>query len=918
MRHIKISTVFLCILISISVIGCKYKIKNTRLAVKGLTCDYQTTPLGIDNAAPYFGWKIGTDTVTDVSQTAYQILVATSPELLNPNTADVWNSKFIPSDQSVQILFKGKPLQSKQHYYWKVRLKTNHGLTPYSAINYFETAFLNERDWNGKWISAPSVWDFKAFVAERAKNKESMDHWDENAPMLRYEFTVKKEIAQARMYICGVGYYEAYLNGAKISDDHLNPAFTKYDKRVLYQTYDVTSSVKKENAIGILLGNGWYNMNSKDVWGFDKSPWRGKPRAIMQLELSYKDGSKEIIDTNEKWKAAQAPVTYNNIRVGMIYDARKEQEGWAKFGFNDSKWSEVSTISSPGGKLRSQAMESIKVFDTIKPKQIKKLGENNYLVDFGQNMAGWIRLKANGILSDTIKVRYGEIIDPSGHLDQSGIIRHMRESEVQTDRFIVSEKKNQIFETKFTFHGFQYVEITGYKNELTFDAIKALAATTSFETRGVFDCSDPTINKIQEMTLWSYKSNFYGYPMDCPQREKNGWTGDAQLVAETGLFNFHSSKGYEKYLNDMADEQKPDGNLSAIVPTSGWGYFWGNGPAWIGAYPIIAWQLYQFDGNTRVLKDHYEGMKKMTDFFSNKSENHILSIGLGDWAHINTKTPVPLTSTAYSYHFADIISKSAEILGNESDRLKYRLLADSIKSAFHTKFYNPNTGAYANGSQTAQSIALYFDLVPEKEKEKVVSQLLEAVHRADDHLDAGILGAKYLLHVLAKNGHADLAYKIITTKSYPGWGYLVEKGATTLWEHWKGKEAEGLSSLNHIMFGDVSNWFYQYLAGIRPDQNAPGFKHFYIEPKLTNTLEWAKADFESPYGKIKVDWKRQETVLVLNIHVPNNSSASLILPKGELVKSLPTIFDVSKESNEKKIFELKSGNYKITIDQKNN
>ena len=904
---------FFYFLISITLIGCSQQAEDSAISIEGLTCDYQMSPLGIDSPSPRFGWKIVSDSLTDIDQTAYQILVATSVALLEKNTPDVWDSELIASGQSIQIPFEGKSLQSTQRYYWKVRVKTKDIISTYSAINYFETALFNETDWQADWIAAPSVWDFKSFVMKRQVNQASNNQWDENAPMLRCDFTSKKEIDKARMYICGVGYYEAYLNGERISDDHLNPAFTKYDKRLLYQTYDVTSMVKKENAIGIMLGNGWYNMNSKAVWGFDKAPWRGKPRAIMQLEITYKDGSKAIVATNEKWKAAPAPVTYNNIRVGMIYDARLEQKGWASVGFNDASWSDVYLMPSPGGKLKSQTIEPIKVFEKIKPKSIQKLGTNNYLVDFGQNMAGWITLKANGTHSDTIKACYGEVLDSHGHLDQSGIIRHMREDEVQTDRFILADSKHQIFETKFTFHGFQYVEISGYKGNLTKNDITALAATSSFDKRGAFECSDPVINKLQEITLWSYKSNFFGYPMDCPQREKNGWTGDAQLAAETGLFNFHAAKGYEKYLNDMADEQKADGNLAAIIPTSQWGYFWGNGPAWIGAYPIIAWQLYQFDGNTRVLKEHYEGMKKMTDFFTGKSKDHILSIGLGDWASVDAKTPVPLTSTAYYYHFADIISKSAELLGKESDKLHYRKLADSIKTSFNSTFYKQQTGKYSNGSQTAQSIALYFNLVPTTEKEKVVKQMRTAVTQADTHLDAGILGAKYLLHALATNGYADVAYEIITTKTYPGWGYLVENNATTLWEHWKGADAEGLGSLNHIMFGDISNWFYQYIAGIRPDANAPGFKHFFIEPKLTDTLEWAKADFESPYGKIKVDWKRQNGLLVLNIVIPHNSKATLLLPKGEIVSTNKTILNSAKQTDEKMMFELTSGRYSLRV-----
>ncbi len=911
MKQILKYVIVLCIT-SIVIAGCNDKVEEN-ITVYGLTSDYQINPLGIDNTIPRFGWKIVSDDRYDVHQLAYQILVAGSKENINNNKGDLWNSGMITSSQSIQVPFEGKPLASKKRYYWKVRVKTNKGTSAYSDASYFETGLLEKEDWQAQWIAAPSVWEFRAFVNQRQNREAKPIYWEEDAPLLRYEFNCDTSISSARMYICGVGYYEAYLNGEKVGDHRLDPAFTRYDKRLLYVTYDVTSMLQKDNAVGLMLGNGWYNMNSKAVWGFDRAPWRGKPRALMQIEVQYEDGTQEIITTNKHWKAQKAPITYNNIRVGMTYDARLEKPGWNSSNYDDSKWYDVYVMPSPGGILKTQDIDPIRPFKTFNPISIKRLGNANFIVDFGQNMAGWATLKAKGRKGHLITLKYGEDLLPDGHLDQANVIAHMREDEVQVNRFILKGSGEESFENKFTYHGFQYVEVLDYPGELTSDDIKAIAVTTDFRKRGSFACSNELINKIQDCTLWAYRSNFHGYPTDCPHREKNGWTGDAQLLVETGLFNFHSIKGYEKFLDDMADEQRSDGNMAAIIPTSQWGYFWGNGPAWIGAYHIIAWNLYQFSGDTNILGRHYGGLKRMVDYFTSQAEGHILSIGLGDWAPADTQTPVSLTSTVYYYHFADIVSKSAALLGYEQDQKHYRDLADNIKTALNTEMYDAKSGKYSNGSQTAQSAPLYFGLVPDKEKEKVLSQLLEAVKAKDYHIDTGILGAKYVPHVLAQNGYADIAYRILTQTTYPSWGNWIERGATTLWEHWGGRDLKKGGSLNHIMYGDVSNWFYQYIAGIRPDYAAPGFKHFFIEPMLTDKMDWAKADFESEYGAISVDWKKQNDKLMLNVEVPVNTSATILLPQGRLKNPDLGIFRKVCTDQEKISIEVGSGNYSIEL-----
>ncbi len=849
------------------------------IELRNLKCDYQQPLIGIENKNPGLSWEIYCPDQRNIRQVAYQLLVASSPERLNEKDADIWNSGIVESDNSTQVLYDGKDLKSSTRYFWNVRIKAGKGeWTPYSNAAFFETGLLEQECWKAKWISAPSVWNWPGFVKKRQNGTEKGPWpWDNNAPMFRKEFHCSKQIKSARMYVSGVGYYEASLNGERVGDHRLDPAFTRYDKTVLYVCYDITSQLGKDNAVGIILGNGWYNMFSKAVWGFDHAPWRGKPRALMQIEVVYADSTKETIVTDDSWKVAPSPVTFNNIRQGMVHDARLEQKGWDKPGYDDVNWTNVFVVPSPGGELKSQMIEPVRPFSELKPVNITKSTNNHYLVDFGQNLAGWAKLSASGKRGDTIVLRYGELLK-DGMLDQSNVAKHMQVDMVQTDRFVLKGKGIESFETKFTYHGFQYIEVSGFSGQLKKEDITAVAASTDMKERGAFECSNPTLNQIQKNTLWSFRTNYYGYPTDCPHREKNGWTGDAQLAVETGLWNFHAHAAYTKYFEDMADEQRSDGNLAAIIPSSQWGYFWGNGPAWIGAYIIMPWQMYIYDGDLRVLEKHYTGMKKMLSWFTSNAENNILSIGLGDWAPFETKTPVPLTSTAYYYHFACILAKVAKLLDKQGDYQYFNLLSAQIKKAFNQSFYNSETGVYANGSQTAQSCAIYFQLVDANQQKKVVERLVESVEKTKYHIDAGILGAKYLPHALVQSGHSDLAYKLISNETFPGWGWWIKQGATTLWEDWDGTATKAHSSKNHIMFGDVSNWFYQYLAGIRPDTDHPGFKHFYVEPLVTDQLTWAKATFESVYGTICVAWKREDGKFKMELEVPCNTEATVTLP----------------------------------------
>lgn len=694
------------------------------------------------------------------------------------------------------------------------------------------------------------------------------------SPLFRKAFTAEKPVRRATVNISGLGYHELYLNGEKVCDRVLDPAFTRYDKRVLYSTYDVTGHIADgANALGVLLGNGWYNMHTRATWDFDRAPWRGQPRLIARLRMEYEDGSVEVVGSDATWKCAPGPVVFDSIRNGEHYDARAEQPGWDAPGFDDSAWAAAVPVDAPGGTLRAQQIPPARVTGTLKPVSVSEPLPGVFVYNMGQNFSGWVRLKLTAPAGTTVTIRYDERLTADGRVDQSNDI-YVYSGEFQTDRYTCKGGGEEVWEPRFVYHGFQYVQIEGFPGTPALNTIEGRAVNTDFEMPGSFECSLPLFNDIQRNTRWAYLSNFVGYPTDCPHREKNGWTGDAHLAAEQALYTWRSEAAYLKWLDDIKDEQPEQGDLPGIVPTSGWGY--GHGPSWDSAYVLIPWYLYVYRGDTQVLEDHYEGMKRLVDYLTTRAENGIVSYGLGDWAPAKTKTPAAVTSTGYYFVDATIVSKAAALLGKTEDAQKYAALAGEIREAFNDAFYKYDSGGYAEGSQTALACALYQGLAEEADVPRVVENLVAAVDAENGHLDCGILGTKYLLHALTDNGRADVAYTVATQTTYPSWGEWLAKGATTLWEHW-----DGSMSQNHIMYGDISAWFYRGLAGIAPDEEHPGFKRFTIHPHPVGELTWVRAEVPTNYGVIRSAWERNDSGLVLDIEVPVNTTAVVYVPCGD-------------------------------------
>ncbi|MDD4869615.1 MAG: glycoside hydrolase family 78 protein, partial [Kiritimatiellae bacterium] len=792
--------------------------------------------------------------------------------LLAKDTGDLWDSGKVQSDNSLYIEYAGIPLQSRQLCFWKVKTWSScndrsQGNSSESKPAMWSMGLLRQSDppsltssgaagWSAKWIGSPNSAEF------------------EPAPLLRKTFSINRKIKRATAYISGLGYYELTLNGEKVGDHVLDPKFTRYDRRVLYVTYDVTRQLKKgKNAAGVMLGNGWYNYHVKNAWDFDTAPWRGQPKMILQLEIELYDGSRQTVISDESWKYSTGPIQFDGMLSGEVYDARLEKNGWDTANYDDSQWITARIVDAPKGKLTAQMVQPIRITETIRPVKITQPKPGVYLYDLGQNIAGTAQLTVKGPAGTDIKIQYAELLREDGTLNPDNIKSFCKSAEFQTERYILKGKGTEIWQSRFMYHGFQYVQVTGFPGEPKLENLKALVMHTDLENAGTFECSNELLNRIQHCTRWSYLNNFHGHPTDCPNREKNGWTGDAHLAAETGLYNFDPLAAYTQWMRDFKDEQRESGELPGIVPTGGWGYKWGNGPAWDSAYVLIPWYMYKYCGDIRILAEHYENLKRYVDYLTSKAKDGIVTIGLGDWCPAKTKTPEKVTSTGYYYCDVVIVSKIADILGKKDDAAKYSRLAADIKRAFNREFLDQRTGQYAGGTQTALACALYQGLVEPSNHDAVVKNLVENVTAKNDHLDCGILGTKYLLHALTDNDRSDVAYRIVAQTTEPSWGNWVKQGATTLWEGWNGSGTH-----NHIMFGDVSAWFYETLAGIQPDPSVPGFKKIIIKPGVVDDLTWVKASHNSVYGRIASNWKLEGNKLTLNVTIPPNTTATVFVP----------------------------------------
>ncbi|MDR1415970.1 MAG: glycoside hydrolase family 78 protein [Prevotellaceae bacterium] len=846
--------------------------------------DHLRNPLGVDNPAPRLSWQMD-DKRQGARQTAYRIVVGTDSMSVENGAGEMWDTGKAPSDK-MQLEYAGKPLQPFTRYYWKLTIWDDQSRQHSFPSNFFEMGMMNVKNWKGRWI-------------DDGKNKDYQP-----APYFRKQFSASKKIQSARAYIAAAGLYELYVNGNKTGNHRLDPSYTRFDRRNLYVAYDITPQlVQGKNAVGVLLGNGWYNHQSLAVWDFDRAPWRNRPTFCMDIRITYTDGTTETIPADTTWKTATGELILNSIYTGEHVDFNLEQKGWSTTDFNDAGWENASLRQPPSENITAQQMQPIRNVQLFVPKFVKKFDDKNYLFDFGQNMAGVVHLKIKGEKGTVVKLKHGERLYANGHLDLSNIdvyYRGDKEKEpFQTDILTLSGGDDELM-PRFNYKGFRYVEVTAsLPVNLDENSMTACFMHSDVAQIGKISASNPLVEKLQQAANNSFLSNLMSYPTDCPQREKNGWTGDGHFAIEAALYNFDVITVYEKWLADHRDEQRADGVLPDIIPTGGWGYGTDNGLDWTSTIAIIPWNIYLFYGDSKLLSDCYENIKRYVDYVNKTYPDGLTTFGRGDWVPVRSPSNKELTSSVYYYVDANILAQAAKLFGKKEDEKQYSALAEKIKNAINNKFLNREAGIYASGSQTELSVPLYWHVAPDELVAKVAQNLAAKVEETGFHLDVGVLGAKALLNALSENGYADAAYKIAVQNTYPSWGWWIENGATTLLENWDLNATRDISD-NHMMFGEIGAWFYKGLGGIFPDHRQPGFKHTILRPNFVDGLDHFEAQYRSPYGTIASKWTRKNSAVKYSVTIPPNATATLYLPdstEGEKVINLTAgtfTFDVGK------------------------
>ncbi|MDE6871438.1 MAG: glycoside hydrolase family 78 protein [Bacteroidales bacterium] len=834
---------------------------NVRLS--GLKCEHLYNPVGIDDVAPRLSWQLE-DSRKGAVQAAYRIIVGKDSEAVSNDDGDVWDTgKILGADMLVR--YSGKALEPFTGYWWKVIAWDKDGRETASDAAYFETGMMGMENWQGQWISDGKDIEFCP------------------APYFRKEFMAEAGVKHAMAYISAAGLYELYINGRKVGDHRLDPLYTRFDRRNLYVAYDVTDYLHEgRNAVGVLLGNGWYNHQSGAVWDFDRAPWRNRPAFCLDLRICGLGGDVMTVVSGDDWKTGYGPLVFNSIYTSEHYDARLGIDGWAEPGFDDSAWCRAVVRDAPSGNVTAQKAVPIRNVTEYKARSVRKLDGNSWLYDFGQNMSGVTRLRLAGEEGTKIRLIHTERLHPDGHADQSNIDVYFRPKNgndfFQTDIVTLSGNGEDEFMPRFNYKGFRYVEVvTDRPMELNADNLTAYFMHSDVEPAGELETSEDIVNRLWKATNMSYLSNLMGYPTDCPQREKNGWTGDGHLAIETGLYNFDAITVYEKWMADHRDEQRADGVLPDIIPTGGWGYGTDNGLDWTSTIAIIPWTLYTFYGDVKPLEDCYENIKRYVDYVDRNSPDGLSSWGRGDWVPVKSRSSLELTSSVYFFVDATILSKAAMLLGKEEDFRYYSSLADKICNAINDKYLDREKGIYASGTQTELSVPLYWGVAPQDVKAAVAANLAADVEAKGYHIDVGVLGARAVLNALSENGYHETAYRLAVQDTYPSWGnWIVNGDATTLLENWDLNAPRDISD-NHMMFGDIGGWFFRGLAGIRPDSSRPGFRHIVLTPAFLGP-EKLSAGHVSPYGRISVSWKLSKGKARYHVEVPAGCTATLMLP----------------------------------------
>jgi len=892
-----------------------------------LTCEYLTDPMVVDVLNPRLSWiNLADEHERGQAQTAWEIRVAGSMEKLMAGKADLWNSGKINSDASVNIGYDGEALKSRQDCWWQVRVWDRDGnASAWSEPAFWSMGILNPGEWKALWIGAP--WQGEEALPRTPQGMEGMpkraDELPPPAPLLRKSIQIDKEIRSARAYVTGLGFFELYVNGSKVSQDVMVPNLTLYGKRpglennyislednfseyrVMYLCYDLKDMLKKgNNTIGAILGNGFYNAPRNWTHSY------GSPRFLSQIHITYADGTEQVIVSDPTWKVSKSPIVMDLIYDGEYYDARLEQPGWSTPGFDDSAWQPAVLRKAPEGKMKAHMSPPDKVMESLAPQKIEQLGEGHYLVDFGQEISGWLHLK-----------------NVSGKAGTKISIKYICESLVGDNSYILKGGGPESYAARFTWFVFRKAEITNWPGSLKQEQLRAEAVYTDIETTGKFECSNSLFNTINTIWWRSQTDNMHGgIASDCPHRERSPYTGDGQVACVTVMHNFDARAFYTKWIQDILGAQNPK---TGYVPNGApWQPGCGGGVAWGAAMNIMPWEFYRQYGDLDMLKNNYEGMRGYIKYMLTwTDENGIMHsqapdkskpnewLNLGDWVAPDSLPPADMVHTFYLWRCADITARVATVLDKNEDAQYYHMLAEKTKQAFQKKFYDPEKGSY--GPHGGNIFALRMG-VPDKQKEKVISALKSDIMANGGHLDTGIFGTQFFFEVLSENGLHEMAYEAMNKKTQPGFGWWIEQGATTTWEEWNGE-----GSRNHPMFGGGIVWFYRKLAGLNADEEQPGYRHIIFRPQPAREISHTSYSNRTPYGEAAINWEKEKNTFKMNITVPVGCSATVFVPASNREEITESGQRIGKDKNivfgemqeGYALFNVRSGTYNFKSSQ---
>ena len=845
-----------------------------------LRCEYFEYPLGIDAARPRFSWVVPA-LRRGMRQTAYRIVVGTDEPRVREGHGDVWDSGMVASEQSAQIAYAGPPLLAGRRYFWSVQVWDEHGRASLPAAPaWFEMGLLEPSDWRARWIMARPP---------QAQDSDAQEYRPFRAQCLRREFDLSGPVRRARAYVSGLGCYELRINGARVGGDVLTPGWTTYERRIQYQTYDVTALLRPgPNAVGAILGNGWWSSGLGIGRGEFVHPGTPGLLFILQLRAELADGRVQEVITDEGWRSHPAPIVENTLYHGEEYDAGLEQPGWDAPGFRDADWTPVTPAPQPAGRLVAEQTHPIRVSQELHAGRLNEPQPGTYVFDFGQNHAGRCRLRLRGEPGRRVQLRFAEVLNADGTLDRRNLVGARA-----TDAYVFRSNAEETWEPRFTYHGYRYAELTGAQSRPSADALVSQVLHSALPPAGEFECSNELINRIQHLIVWALRSNLFSVPTDCPQRdERLGWLGDMHVFAPTACWNLDMANFLAKWVRDIRDGQTSDGAVRDVAPA-----VVVRGPAapgWGDALLGVPWTLYHFYRDAQVIEENYDAMRAWVEYMNARAPGHLYHCthtfaenGYGDWVAVEP-TPKDLIAAAFFFYSTDLLARMASVVGRTDDARRYAELAGRIGDAFNQAYFDAAAGSYAGGTQTANLLPLAFGLVPPEHRSAVLEKLVADIRARDDHLTTGFLGTAYLLPILSNHGYHELAYRLATQRTYPSWGHMIEVGATTMTERWNPASGDTrMNSWNHFALGAVGQWFYESLAGINYDPNQPGFARCLIRPRPAGDLTWVRARYRSVRGLISCHWRRSADAFEMEVTIPGNTPARIELPA--LGSARPTV-----------------------------